>query len=477
MAPGEYAGRGASRLGDVMEHQVTHYMQAHRLLSTGSTVVVAVSGGADSVALVDFLVSRAELHLRLVVAHLNHCLRGGESDGDEAFVISLAASYGIPCELRRVDVRELARTARQSLEDAGRSARYAFLDEVADSYGAHAVALAHHADDQAETVLMRLLRGSGGRGLASMSPRSRNGRYVRPFLCVTRREIEAYLQRRRLSYRHDRSNDDTGYLRNSIRHELLPFLQRYNPEIAARLADTAAILAADEDLLDASTDDSFVRCGAFDKDGAVLAVRGVRCELPGMRMRLYRRALQRVNPGLAGISHRHLDAVDGLVLSEAPNAELHLPGGCRVVRSYDGLAFRRQPAHAPAPFAVEIPGPGEYPLPNGASLVVTCADSIPDLPEDGARRALFDLDAVPFPWLVRSFRPGDRLHPAGMSGTKKVKELFMERRVPRTERGRIPLLFQGDRLLWVCGLRRSTDAVTDTHTGRPVAVEFLDELP
>jgi tRNA(Ile)-lysidine synthase len=312
-----------------------------------------------------------------------------------------------------------------------------------------------------------------------MTPRSKNGRYVRPFLGVTRAEIEAYLRRKGLAFRHDRSNDDTGYLRNSIRHELLPFLQRYNPEIAARLADTATILAADEELLDRVTAEAFALHGAAAAGSATLSVPGVRKEPVGLRMRLYRRALQFITPRLAGIAYRHLEAIDSLVISDAPNAELHLPGRCRVVRGYDEMVFQPHSQHEEVPFAVELDGPGSYPLPCGGCLVVAPVD--PGTPEavaaEHACRAVFDLAVAPFPWLVRSFVPGDRLRPAGMAGTKKVKELFMERKIPRQHRHRVPLLFRGERLLWVCGLRRSAYAPANSRTRSPVAVEFIDAAP
>src|SRR5665647_2065143 len=244
--------RAVPRLEPASLKTLVAKIQRQRLFETGETVVVAVSGWAYFVALLDILSRLEDEKLRLVVAHLNHGLRGTESDGDEEFVRMLAARYGLPFELRRADVGSLSRSCRLSLEDAGRRASYSFFAETAITHGAAGIALAHHRDDQAETVLIRLLRGAGGAGLSAMGSGS-HGMLKRPLLQVSRAELERYLKGRGLSYRTDASNADTAILRNSIRHELIPLLRRYNPKISERLAATAEILACDEELLERLT--------------------------------------------------------------------------------------------------------------------------------------------------------------------------------------------------------------------------------
>ncbi|WP_243689383.1 tRNA lysidine(34) synthetase TilS [Geotalea toluenoxydans] len=207
-----------------MLRKVNSYIRAHRLISSGDTIIVAVSGGADSVALLDVLASLRSSKLRLIVAHLNHCLRGSESDADEAFVRKLAGKYGVCFVTKAVDVLALSRESKMSLEEAGRVARYRFFKELAINCKARSVAVAHHADDQAETVLMRLIRGAGGSGLRAMTSTTA-GLIIRPLLSVTRREIESYLDKKGLGYRTDSSNADLNFLRNRIRHELIPFLR------------------------------------------------------------------------------------------------------------------------------------------------------------------------------------------------------------------------------------------------------------
>jgi tRNA(Ile)-lysidine synthase len=460
-----------------MLKKVLRYIKENNLFVPGDTIVVAVSGGADSVALLDILASLRDYRLNLVATHLNHLLRGAESDADEEFVRKLARSYGLSIEVRRVNVREIAWREKRSLEDAGRSARYAFFDEVASSHNARAVALAHHADDQAETVLLRLLRGAGGTGLCAMAPKSVD-RYVRPLLSVTRVEIVEYLQKRGVPWRTDSSNDDTDFLRNRIRHELIPFLSTYNPAISERLAATAHALAADEELLDAATASMFTHHRVRNVDRVTLSVPGVLTELRGIRLRLYRLAILQARGDLARISFRHLQEIDRLFFSPKPHLTLTLPDSLRVAKSYGVISF----------FTVEedkssvleellVKGPGIYPLSCGGMLTVDFAQPTGDLRSAPATIAYFDLDQTPFPWRIRRFRPGDRFSPFGMTGHKKVKELFIDGKIPLVSRRRIPLLFRGETLIWVGGMRRSSAALLSEQTKTVIRAELIDFTP
>ncbi|MFZ3208983.1 MAG: tRNA lysidine(34) synthetase TilS [Geobacteraceae bacterium] len=449
-------------------------IREHSLFCEGDTLVVAVSGGADSVALLDLLAMLVESRLRLVVAHLNHCLRGAESDGDASFVRELALHYGLPVEIGTVDVRELSRRMRLSLEAAGRAARYAFLDEVALRHGAAAVVLAHHADDQAETVLLRLIRGAAGAGLCGMTAKSANGRYIRPLLNCKRAEIERYLTGRRIAWRVDSSNTDLNFLRNRVRHELLPVLASYNPAISERLTVTAAALAEDEALLDGITDEAFIRHSIHDKGEVVLCLDGVRKEAKGLRMRLYRRAIANIQGGLERIAYRHLEDIDRLVLAGRPQAALNLPDGMRVARRYDKLLFAANNGEElPVSYEFLVEGPGVYPLPKGGQLIVKLAESPLGWLNVPITRAYIDLDAAPFPWFVRPFRAGDRFVPFGLTGRKKVKEMFIDLKLPSHIRQRIPILFCGERLLWVGGVRRAEDGRLTSSTRSVAMVEIL----
>lgn len=450
---------------------VLAFSSEHSLFTPGDTVIVAVSGGADSVALLDILISLTDLRLSLVVAHLNHSLRGAESDEDERFVAAFAASRGLPFVSERADVRALSLHERLSLEDAGRRARYEFFDRVAACYGARSVALAHHADDQAETLLLRLLRGAGVTGLSAMLPR-RDGRYVRPLLTLSRSEIERYLHARGLRFRVDSSNVDTAFLRNRIRHELLPYLSRFNPEISRRLAVTADLLAADEELLEAVADEAMQRTvRERTTEGVIFDVSLLLREPRGVRYRLYRRAIALVKGTLLGLSYKHVLQIDDLVRSSKPNLGILVPGGVAVVRAYGLVTFGTGVAETSWEDDIIVEGPGCYSLPGGGELVVDVAPQPEDLGALLPEQACLDLDCAPFPWVVRGVRPGDRIRPLGMTGKKKVKDIFIDEKVPLERRRLVPLVFCNGELVWVCGYRTSHFARVTEKTVRTVLAE------
>jgi len=459
--------------GRVLKVKADRAMRRHSLVQAHDTVVVAVSGGADSVALLDYLAHRHDLELSLVVAHLNHCLRGSESDGDEAFVRELASALGLPFECRRVDVRGLAAEGSLSLEEAGRNARYSFFAEVAERHHASSVALAHHGDDQAETVLMRLLRGAGTGGLSGMAFSSRAGRVVRPFLGLRRSEIDEYIASRGLSYRTDSSNTDTSFLRNRVRSHLMPLLAGYNQSIARRLSDTAAIAALDEEILDRVVDLRWEELAGKGPAGVVLPCRLLQGELGGLRLRLYRRALEQVCGTLLGIAFSHLDAIDRLVMEGPSNGRLDLPNQLQVQRCYDDLLFQQgAPERSPEGYEFLIDGEGSYDIPGGGRILVAGGFSHKNSTEQPS--ITVDLDAYPFPWTVRTFRPGDRIIPSGMTGHKKVKNLFIDAKVPRELRRRIPLFFSRELLFCVGTMRQAAGAVPARDDSHVVEIKLLE---
>lgn len=450
--------------------RVEHTVRRQQLFRPGDTVVVALSGGADSTALLDLLSRLPGYGLRLVVAHLNHCLRGAESDADEEFCRKLASRHAIPFEARRLDVGGVAAAEGLNLEDAGRRARIAFLDEVRTAYGAVAVALAHHADDQAETVLMRLLRGSGMTGLSGMAYCNSRG-YVRPLLDITRAEIEQYLRETGQEWREDASNSDTAYLRNRIRHQLLPLLEEYNPSVRSTLAATASILGGDEALLEDVAEQGFRETCRIEGGEVVCAAAGVNALSPALRRRVLRHAFKRVSGTLEGLSRTHVEAMCELLESDRPNARCPLPQGVTAVREYDRLILMREEDERPAaPFELLITGPGEYVLPSGASLAVETTAAI-ELPAD-PDSVLCNPERTPFPWTVRSFLPGDRIVPFGMAGRKKVKNIFIDRKMPPSERTRTPLLFSGGNLFWIAGVCASELCRIDAASSAAVRVTW-----
>ena len=451
--------------------RVARVVRQHHLFRTGDTVIVGLSGGADSTALLELLNGLPDLSPRLVAAHLNHCLRGPQSDNDEEFCRALALRHAIPFESRRTDVGELAGNQGLNLEDAGRRARIAFFDEVRKKWQATAVALGHHADDQAETVLMRLLRGAGPDGLAGM-PYCNGRGYIRPLLEISRAEIEGYLTKHGLTWCEDASNRDTAFLRNRIRHELLPLLERYNPAVRERLTITASLLADENHLLERLAEEAFSQACAGGGGAWACDVGKLAQHPPAMRRRVLRLVLERLAGSLDHFSRRHITALELLLDSPRPNASLDLPQGITVVREYGSLRVQRLASPAPLPYLLQIPGPGTYPLPDVGALGVSLEPCPPDIAALPSHTACFDPVKAPFPWRVRTFQPGDRIVPLGMSGSKKVKDIFIDEKISSDRRRRIPLLLSGDTLIWVCGVRSSNLARVDSGSPHTIRVVF-----
>lgn len=462
---------------DAVLRKVTKYISDNNLLVGGDTVIVAVSGGADSVALLDILVNLKELDLRLIVAHVNHMLRGDESETDADFVWKLARNYQLPFELHTVNVLELSAKEKLSLEMGGRLARYACLDEVAARFNANAIALAHHADDQAETVLMRLLRGAGTTGLAGIPNKSAD-RYVRPLLTCWRKEIEKYLEMKNISYRTDSTNVELDFLRNRIRHELLPYLKTFNPRVNDRLAATAEILAADENLLDDITGKTFSRLAKVTDNEVMLDLAATRAEIRGQRFRLYRKAIQLTKGSLTHISFKNLMDVDNLLFSCTSNSEIDLPRGVQVTKSYHHIAFTLTGKVQHDTYnELYIKGTGLYPLPCGKALSVEIASPPDNWKNVPVTSAYFDLEKVSFPWLVRRFKPGDRIIPFGMTGSKKVKDLFIDMKIPLKMRREAPVILSNEKIIWVCGVKVAATPRISADTGTVVRVDILELKP
>ena len=427
-------------------------------------LLVAVSGGVDSVVLLDVLVRlQSRLGLRLHVAHVHHGLRGKAADGDAAFVVADAARRDLGASVCRLDPAE--RRRGESMQAWARAARYACLDAVAARVRASRIAVAHTMDDQAETLLLHLLRGTGPRGLAGIPPVRHQ--ILRPLLGVSRPEIEAYATARHLSYRIDASNASDLYLRNRVRHHLLPLLAKeYNPRIVASLAALAALMREDESALAEQATSLLGPAGQEPGPAMCLSVVALRMATPAIARRAFQDAVQAVSHGRHAVTRRHLEALRRLLAREAV---VPLPGRFEARR--EGAVIRIGPAAAPASRGLEtrVPAaepPAEIPIRPGVWTpwpLFRCRVRVRRI-VTGARtaarrpwREILSPRLFKAPLTLRSWRPGDRFRPLGMSGEKKLQDFFVDCKVPRDERARIPLLVAGGRIAWVIGRRIAED--------------------
>jgi tRNA(Ile)-lysidine synthase len=454
-------------------------IRRHGLLRDGTRVLVGLSGGADSVAML-LLLRELERDGALTIAgaaHLNHLLRGADSDGDEAFCASLAASLDVPFRAERIDVAALARAQKRSMEDAARSARYAFFERTMSELGADVVAVAHTREDQAETFLLRLLRGAGTRGLAGIHPRA--GRVVRPLLDAPREDLRAYLAARGQAFREDASNADLSIPRNRVRHELIPALRsRFSPGITDVLAREAAL---------ARQDDEFLHAEAIKLAGRiVLTDVAVRIDAAGLSSapralssRVAQAALQRL-AGSKSITFDHVERLLALADGAGDGRAVSLPGQY-AVRAGGTIVLspgrgRIQGGENHFAFSLSIPGEvelGPQRLAVGAAEA-ECEGGAPGAASGRQRKWVgrgsevgVAAAALELPLAVRSRRPGDRFRPLGAPGSRKLQDFLVDRKVPRAERDELPLVVDGrDRIVWVVGQAVAEDfRVTDPSQG------------
>lgn len=468
-----------------LERRFEETIVRHALIAPGDAVLAAVSGGPDSLALLHLLAARASAwQLRLGIAHLDHGLRA-ESAREVDFIRRFADRLAVTLHTERIEVRDLQRRWRLSLEAAARKARYGFLRQTADRYGYDKVALAHHADDNAETLLLNLLRGSGRLGLAGM-PALREGRYIRPLIRATRADIMDYLDRCHLSALSDPTNAAPDFLRNRIRHQLIPLLERdYRPGVRAVLARSAEVWRDEEDWIDSLVQRTLEQVVRDRRPGRLaLGAAALAALAPAAQRRVVRAGLRLVRSDLRRIGFQHIEAIRGLAARSSDGGPLHLPEDVRVQRQGDALVFRRD-GIGPRPEG-PVAGGGDYGHPMhacGALTVPETGDSIllsemereavADPGEAGPRTAFFDGDAVRFPVTVRNFRPGDRFWPLGAGGTQKLKKFFIDNKVPRGRRRRCPLLVSQGRIVWVAGWRIDHRVRLTSRTRRVLKAELV----
>jgi tRNA(Ile)-lysidine synthase len=417
-------------------------------IPTGSHLLVAVSGGADSVALLRLLHGLAEtLNLSLEAAHLDHGLRAVSRD-DAAFVAQLCHQLGVSLPVARQDVAEIARRRKGNLEEVARDVRREFLEATAKERNCDLIVLGHHAGDQAETFLMRLMRGAGTAGLAGM--RQVDGRIIRPLLSFHHEELVTYLEEGGFAWREDASNIDHAFTRNRIRHQLQPLLESFNPNITSQIAGLCEQLRLDEDFWSELANRTLTELGTR-VDGGYSIQRGALAGLaPSLASRVIRAALHEIRGDLRSITATHIGDVLQLVCAGPPQGELHLPGSWVACR-YEQLLLYREPPGVVAGLELVLDGPGTYPLPDGRRLQLSVSDHA-----SGGNHAAVELDAstLQFPLTLRHCLPGDRFRPSGMDGTKKIQDFFVDLKLAMEDRKKTLLLVEKETILWIVGLRR-----------------------
>jgi tRNA(Ile)-lysidine synthase len=481
-----------ARPADRVETKVLDFIRAQRLFEPGQSVVLAVSGGADSLCLLHVLLGlRERLDIRLHVAHLDHMLRGSESSLDARFVSSHARSLGLDCTVEARDVQAYRLGRRCSLEEAAREVRYTFLAGVARETGAAVIATGHTRDDSVETVMLHVLRGAGVHGLRGLDPvsplhalpaagvdRGAAPRLVRPLLPLSREETQEYCLASGLPARSDSSNESLSPLRNRVRLELLPYFRSLNPRFDDAVLRLSTAARDDDEHLSEVARTLWAELASVSAEGVSIDLRGFAGATRALQARLVCQAVEHLNGSARDVGFDHLAAVRDLV-SKPVGKSVDMPGCVAWRREESSLvAFRTDmvieaPREGAPAEPVRILVPGETSIPCWhvtARLVEGAVDAGP-----GAFVAQFDVDRLGTCLFVRRRRPGDRFRPLGMSGEKKLQDFMVDSRIPAAHRDEVPIVCSESQIAWVVGWRIDDRVKVSPDTRAVLRLEFSPE--
>jgi tRNA(Ile)-lysidine synthase len=485
-----------------LEQQVLGTVRHSRMVDPGDRVAVAVSGGADSVALLRLLaLLRNTLGITLVVAHFDHGLRGAESEGDAQFVAALSREHGFECICDREDVAGAAARQRLNLEDAGRRLRYAFFRRIVEQGRATRVAVAHTADDQAETLLARLFRGTGPAGLVGIHPVL--GSIVRPLLATRREALREYLRGLVQPWREDLTNLDRSRQRARIRAQLLPVLEKdFSPTIVSHLSELARLSREEREFWNALVEDRFRAFVRESKGGFTVPIGALMSPLvlstdsagpvqlsgPVFRPlteRLIRRLYEGVRGNCEDLSARHVEQVIRLAAECVSGSRIELPGGVVAERSFGSLVFfkarwprARRAAEADHPLlayhyvaSVPLDGVATISVPELDAVFLLKVIDWSSMERDTKREDTLDTDLLKSALTLRNWKPGDAYRPRGHSQTRKLKQLFLELRIPKGERAEWPVIECGGSIVWVRGMLPAADFCAGKQTKTGLLIE------
>ncbi|HHW60544.1 MAG TPA: tRNA lysidine(34) synthetase TilS [Syntrophomonadaceae bacterium] len=452
-----------------MINRVQQYILANEMILPGERVIVAVSGGPDSMVLLHILHRlSSSLSCELIAAHLNHQLRP-EADDEQSFVETVCQEWNLPCYSHKVDIAARAAEQKRNIEELGREERYQFFDTLAARLAADKIATAHHEDDQAETVLMNMIRGTGIKGLRGILPVQ--GKVIRPLLSISKNDILSYAEENGLAYCTDASNQDPSFLRNRIRHHLLPSLQKdYNPQMVRSLSNLAHIALHENAWMEEETDRCWLAVLREQQPHMIsLDLQEVAGLHPALQHRIFLRALS-ILTGEEGWGWQDVDQIVDLSSRPGSSRRLELKKQLRVFKSYDTMIFTTvEPVVQDFCYEIKVP---DFiyieEIKQGFELSIINVEAMK--PEPG--HIYLDYDKLEPPLFIRSRRDGDRFHPVGMQGSKKLKKLFIDLKIPFLKRDQIPLLTTRKGLVYaVVGYGISRLAMVDKESKRILVIK------
>jgi tRNA(Ile)-lysidine synthase len=431
-----------------LEGKLKEYIRAQQLLTSDQSVLLAVSGGVDSMVMLHlFSVLRAQMKLYLSVIHVNHQLRGDESTGDEQFVREMSDFYNIPFFCERIDVRSHAHEFGVSKQLAARRLRYECFERIRKQAGAQAVATAHHADDNAETVLLNIIRGTGIHGLSGIPPKREPGHIIRPLLFMTRKEIEFYAEEQCIKYRNDSSNRSLAYRRNELRHNILPTLQRRHPRVVQTLNSIAVMMQDVNEKMHRIVHDAMCAITHKDDEGhLVLNIHKLKSKPDFLRDEIFVELLHQmdIEPSEKKVSALHQ-------LCDQPTGRtVELSGQIEVCRDREVIIFKRTNDKQPGFRQVEIGKSYDY---QNYLVSISTPERVPATFAATHEVEYIDADRLGEQLILRSWHNGDWFIPLGMKEKKKLSDFFTDQKVPKYQKSSIPVLESDGRIVWICGKR------------------------
>jgi len=436
-------------------HRVKRTIDHYQLLNQGDRLVVGVSAGVDSMVLLHLLnTCRQTLNLSLIVAYVNHGLRPNESEKEADLIQKECERLRLPFECGTVNAKEFQKVGKFSLQEAARRLRFHFFEQILQKYEAQKIALGHHADDQVETVLLRLMRGAGLQGLKGILP-VREGKVIRPLLEVWRHEIEAFAAENHIPFLIDSSNLKEDYLRNRVRLSLIPLLEKeYQPNLKEILLRTSTILREENDYLEKEAEKVYQNMVEKKGDALTFQYPVYRSLHPAIQWRVIQKMLRTI----------YGEEKEDLEISQTfkrlkhppPSFVLEFPLGICMEKRYETVSLGKKKLETIPPFEVELVSPGRTFIKEISREVVTEEMDVQGesrVPRVSSEVAFLDYQVLQFPLRIRNFRPGDRFQPLGVEGSQKLKEFFIDHKIPRFERSKIPLLISGEKIVWVVGYR------------------------
>ena len=448
----------------------------NQLIEKGQGIVLGISGGPDSTSMLHlFWRIREVFQLQLYAVHLNHQFRGEEAEKDATYVDSLCKELEVPCYLFSENIEAYSKKKGISFEEGGRERRYQLFEQVLSENQAHRIAVAQNLDDQAETVLMRLMRGAGVEGLGAMNYK-RGEHIIRPLLNSSRQEIEDYCQRYRLNPVMDQTNLQPVYTRNRIRLELIPYIEKhFNPGIKETLSRTARLMREDTDFMLSISKEIFKRVAVKEGDEVNVDIEALQENHVAVQKRVLREAILQLDRNLKNIGASHIDQLMDLMERGQAGSCLDLPNEVNVLKDYNRICFRNKKNN-------KFVNSFEYSLKIGENTeigelgIIFSAKELSKNHKNFSKEVptiqYFDLDKIQEGMIIRNRRQGDKFSPLGIKGTKKIKEFMIDEKISREKRDQIPLICDQAGIMWVVGYRMSEKYKIDKNTKRILQISY-----